>query len=691
MKKVFCFLFLLSVFLFPTFSQINLISPIKGTWANKQMLVIQVAENEEYLYSLDGTDPEEFGFAYDGPVLLDTTGDIKLRIKKLGNSKEEKIVEFSVKTDDGFNKSYEQFISMFLDTGHVNYTAGSVLSIPSSLQFSLGLPPDSFIDGQDISLSNNSVLTRTIPCTIWDIQTDKKWRFVINTYPKSAGIFSRRDIPFEVNDWETLNFVNQDYIYKIDSGMWSLPTEPVRIDRSISHIVYWQSINYNQGNPIEFFVLPPKPQINTQIQENGAVTYSVSGDNSYLLGILNKNSADYQELFREISIDTFYGDSFSGQLDIGIYADSVYQGKISEEYKINKRPPSRPIIYSSSGDFYSRNKVHIEIESDADCDLFYAISEPFFIQNLSEDYENTSEIFKDVQLSSYKRADSSFVDFYLEPKNEGAVYYKVCAYSQDEKNKGQISEYGVIIDQYNYYFDSNSTAEEAIGTKSKPYKSFAQCLQAINSSNFSSFRIKGELKIPAGNSEILSSCLFSNDGNATITFEKDSNLIVKNSSLFINDCVIQVQEKNGVLIKAEKSILDLNDCQISTYFQKNGTFIDAFNSSVNMNNCLVALKSSNYANVISGISSKINIKDSTIGCSGDTAVILSLNDCKTQIANNSFKVSASMGRIAELFSCEGDFSTNELKGELKSVKKSQAIYKDYESKINLEENNVTGF
>jgi len=50
-----------------------------------------------------------------------------------------------------------------------------------------------------------------------------------------------------------------------------------------------------------------------------------------------------------------------------------------------------------------------------------------------------------------------------------------------------------------------------------------------------------------------------------------------------------------------------------------------------------------------------------------------------------------MGRIAELFSCEGDFSTNELKGELKSVKKSQAIYKDYESKINLEENNVTGF
>ena len=118
MKKVFCFLFLLSVFLFPTFSQINLISPIKGTWANKQMLVIQVAENEEYLYSLDGTDPEEFGFAYDGPVLLDTTGDIKLRIKKLGNSKEEKIVEFSVKTDDGFNKSYEQFISMFLDEGY---------------------------------------------------------------------------------------------------------------------------------------------------------------------------------------------------------------------------------------------------------------------------------------------------------------------------------------------------------------------------------------------------------------------------------------------------------------------------------------------------------------------------------------------------------------------------------------------
>ena len=66
--------------------------------------------------------------------------------------------------------------------------------------------------------------------------------------------------------------------------------------------------------------------------------------------------------------------------------------------------------------------------------------------------------------------------------------------------------------------------------------------------------------------------------------------------------------------------------------------------------------------------------------------------------NTTFGEREYLGKLIEkggnnliLIGPEGDFSTNELKGELKSVKKSQAIYKDYESKINLEENNVTGF
>ena len=43
------------------------------------------SEAAEYFYSVDGSSPKEFGFAYDGPVLLDVVGDVELKIVKVTN------------------------------------------------------------------------------------------------------------------------------------------------------------------------------------------------------------------------------------------------------------------------------------------------------------------------------------------------------------------------------------------------------------------------------------------------------------------------------------------------------------------------------------------------------------------------------------------------------------------------------
>ena len=219
MKKLF-FLLIFAVFSAVGFAQIKVISPIEGTYANRQMLVIDTGgtadsmDSGDYYYSLDGSDPLTFGFAYDGPVLIDLDGPVELRISKSGKVKQEVSVKYTVILDNALTTSYGSFISTFFDSGILNYTSGTILSIPSELKYSFGLPPDSFQPGRDLSISEYSVLSRFVPCTLLDEASGKKWRFVIRTLPQSAGVFSRRDVPFTITDWDTITFTNKDYIYK---------------------------------------------------------------------------------------------------------------------------------------------------------------------------------------------------------------------------------------------------------------------------------------------------------------------------------------------------------------------------------------------------------------------------------------------------------------------------------------------
>lgn len=60
---------------------VDLHSPVAGNFQNKQMLVIANQECFEWIrYTVDGSNPEESGARYEGPVLLDLRGEIRLRI-----------------------------------------------------------------------------------------------------------------------------------------------------------------------------------------------------------------------------------------------------------------------------------------------------------------------------------------------------------------------------------------------------------------------------------------------------------------------------------------------------------------------------------------------------------------------------------------------------------------------------------
>lgn len=699
MKKLFLFFAACCIYSFFAAAQINVLSPRSGVWANRQMLVIEdfPQENGDYYYSLDGSEPESFGFAYDGPVLLDVSGEVNLKIAfidKSGNSVKENI-NFSVNPDDADDTNYRNFVKSFYSSGILNYSSGSELSIPENLYYCFDNCFDDYLTGTVLRLSSENVITRYVPCTVYDKERDVKYRFMIKTYPQSAGIYTKREVPFFIEDWETVHFNNRDLLYKIDSEYWGLPDKPQVLDRSVSHMISWQSLNYEKGNLVEFYILPPKPQIHTKKNDDGSVVYYLD-DSSYKLAVYSKENKGYLELFNQICIDSFAGEKISGSLDIGIFANSVYNGKINVDYKINKCPPASPKISSSAKSFYSRKKVRVEVNCDSTDELYIALSEPYLLERDDKIYSPLSDELKDVVLTDYKKAKSSKFVINWEPKSKQPVFYKLYAYAKNEDNVSKVAEYSVIIDQFNFYFNKNADAENAQGTLENPYTSFEQCYNELKNVRAITLRVKGDLEINK-NYTIESNYEIINEGDAQIIFGKNASLVLKGSTLEINKCRISTdgavnQNKTASLLRLENAVLTLNGCQIGVDFATNGTIVDSFNSIVNITDSIVSANAISYVSFISSVKSRLNIQKSSVTTSADVNVIISANEGNVSACENNFTVAGHSGRVAELFGVKAEFTNNKFTTLLTNGGEQLVpIYQDEKTVLTQDNNTVYGF
>ena len=171
--------------------------------------------------------------------------------------------------------------------------------------------------------------------------------------------------------------------------------------------------------------------------------------------------------------------------------------------------------------------------------LYEARKYPYFVKDTSSTYSPNDKVFNQVKMSDWKKSDSNTIQLLFEPQGEGAAYYKIKAYSLNGYNKGSVTEYSVIIDQYNYYFDESADASVADGTADRPYTSFLQCVESVNNGRYARLRIKGPLKMPDEQITFFSNCEIVNDGNAVLLFGKDSSIVVKNASFSIDSCRIE--------------------------------------------------------------------------------------------------------------------------------------------------------
>ena len=698
MKKFLLFCFIILSASLSLSAEIKLLSPAEGEWANRQMLVIDNSGGGDYFYSMDGANPETFGFAYDGPVLLDVEGDVKLNVTRIaaGGKKETAAVSFKVTPDNASKTTYHDFVQTFFESGILNYSAGSEIVIPSNLFYSLGEAPLVFIPGRNLQLSESCVLSRFIPCTITDKARKISYRFVIRTYPQNAGLYSKRDVPFSITDWETVTFNDNNLIYRIDSEYWGLPKEPRKLDRSVSHMISWQSLDFDPANPVEFFVLPPKPEIIKTDNDDGSIVYSIKGDDSYTLSILNSETGTESEHFPQIGVDAFYGDRVAGTLEMGIFSNSVYQGKLKASYSIDKKPPELPEIITNADGFCSRNSVKVKINVQKGAELYIALSEPLTLSDSGISYTEDNAVFQNVPLGQFKKVRGESYTLNWAQNGLKPVYYKVAAYSIRGENQSVPVEYGVVIDHSNYYFDSDADGSVADGTAQHPFTQFSQFADTLVTQRVVKLRIKGCLEINEAY-PVEANFEIENSGDAMIEFGPGGSLVVKASTMEISGCRIQNTPASNVktiapLFKLEKSVLTIKDCVIGTDYVKNGTVIDSYNSIINISDCIAAVNAVSYASFISSVKTRLTIKNSSVNTNAETSVVISADGGSIIASKNEFMVSGGSGRIAELFGVKAEFRENMFKSRLtNTTSKVVPLYTNKTASLIDEKNERQGF
>lgn len=678
MNKKFIFTVLKSITVLSCiFADPVIINPAPGTWANRQTLVLSTTEdNEELFYSINGSDPDASGFAYDGPVLIDVDGDVVIRVTAIeaDGSKKETEQHYTVSSASlPTETSAAEFIQKAVSLPLTEYTAGTELTIPSNLQYSFGQPPESWLPGAKLSCSAENAITRFLPCTVTD--GNAKWRFIIKTLPSQNGAFSKRDLPFRITDWNTIDFTDAKMIYRIDDQDWMQPKESVKIDRSSVHTISWQSIAFEKGNPVQMFTIPVRPELKSETLENGAVRLSVSGE-GFSIGLTDGSSSSV--LFPYVEADTFPGDELCGEFTASVYYQSVYQGQIPFDFNIDRRAPSAPVITPDTDVFYSRKDVNIKITTERNSELFVFVSEPKILN--PDDENEKAALSASVPEGEFVKSEDGKIKLLTD--SEQAVFYKVCAYAVDAAgNKSVHSEYCVILDSANFYLDAASADESADGSKTHPYVSFGQCLDTINKGRFARIRAKGIIKMPEGETSLLSNCMLLGTGETRILLSPSSCISVKSASFEISGCIIEKGAPvpgsgyAGYVIKLAHSVLTMNNCELACVFGKNGTAINADDSVINITAGSIAVSADNYAVSISADNSKTTIKDCLIASSADTAVNFSVHGGTFELRGTQCKAGGRMGRNGELFCAKTRMTGNTFTSEFQKTA-SAAVYSD---------------
>nr|WP_318711027.1 chitobiase/beta-hexosaminidase C-terminal domain-containing protein [uncultured Treponema sp.] len=580
------------------FSEKDIISPASGTWCNQQALVLASSQASELYYSLTGSDPFVSGFAYDGPVLIEKKGAVKVRIGAVESdgTKKEFVVEYNVmpavlsELDDETREFAEKNL---VKTPLITYRSGTEYSFPSGIRYSFEKTRVPFLK-QKLKLQQNNFVGRF--ASFFATDGFNNYHSVILIVPEEiVAVEKKYALPFSITDWNTFSFTDKKYIYQIDDEMWNSDYADRFIDRSVEHTIHWQSVEYEEDNSCYEFVLPAIPEIKSKNVGDGIVHFILPEDGNYTF----ENGKNI------IHGEAFWGEDSEGAFCPKVYLCGMLQGVLKVDYKLDRLAPEIPVISASGDSAFSRKTLALKIECPEDAKIFYAVSEPVY-------YEESKDIADDIEIAmpeDFAEYDGS--DIVIESPEDKSCACKVFAYAVDAAgNTSKIVDQLYVIDELNFYVGASKENGKADGSFMNPFVSFDQVVAAINASEgVTRIHLKGDITVESGEQVIEKDCVIRGNGSK-IVFMEGASLSIQNASVEIFSCTLEKQaDSASLLAQVEKSAVFFNDCEIAGFYGEDGKLFEIKDSKVSFVDCGITLSASRIA--VCG-----NITDGTLNVSG---------------------------------------------------------------------------
>lgn len=706
-KFLFCLLFVLSTFGFArtfAYTKADVISPVAGVWANCQSLVLDLPSGAEAFYSLSEEDPAVSGFAYDGPTLLNVSGNVHLMLLVVyeGGLSEKIDVRYTVtpqKTPD--------YIDLSESDAFVRIDASRFIDIPQTVSYTFG-NSSSLFSGKRLILQRKTIFERFVPLVLYDGQVPFRYVLlcggddgVLNETQAQTQSGSADSI-LEFYDWNYFSFKSSVPVeYRIDDqNLRESRSERIYIQRGKDHVIYWRQKQSDaaaagageaaeereQGEvPFTAVFVPARPSV-AGIPETPAVNTAVRlslSDPRFSFGCASGGGKTH--CASVCTIDTLDGDSFGFSRDIDIYYNGIKQGSMRPSFIIDKIPPSPPVITASDNRAYVRKSVLLNF-SNTDT-VYYCLKEPFAA---AEGF--TVQRIKELNSASVPLSSDDFVkltsrDMVLESSDTHALFYTLHAYAQDVAgNRSETVVFQTVIDPLNYYVRGKANGSSlpvssakrpafADGSPDRPFGDFSALFEVLKTTSAPFVRCVAE-----GVCTDIPSLFIERDmeicgnGKTRLIFEKDAFIKVKNCTFTLKDCTLEQNHRssNGLyqnkLLEAENAVILLSGDELICKGSGSTSCISMRNSSLEITDSGVTVEALSYACGIHAEFSVLAAKNIRTVVLSETAVGMSANHSSVLLNASSFTLAAHLARALE-FSASGFtlmnnsfVSQNEMKG-----------------------------
>lgn len=701
-----CLLFVFCLCL-PVFAEVTIVSPASAQsriWANRQVLLINITDDEEVFYSFTGSDPLSSGFVYDEPVLLDVTGEVELKVTSIDKKKQRRdyILKYTVDESaleklSSLSLDEIEFIQKMSSSPIFDLPCGTELEIPPSFEYSIssGDKKQPFESGRAISIRSDSNIERYFSLTVKS-KENVFWNFTVHVIPVVQGEFTKVSLPFEFVEWSKIHFIDSNYIYSIDDGWWQGSGKTVELDRNVSHCIRWQNVNYDAANPVQTYKVPPIPVIRFELQEDSSVVVTLEGDLSYRLSRSDKNriASLPDGLYKAIVADAFQGENFSSVMPVDIYSENVFQGTLFACVQVNRQKPVMPEVVLKNTGSISRSDVEFSIVPGGDEQkIKYYVSGPHKLT--FDDIKNGRTLSEDIDIESFALYDGKKI--LLTANEDESVLYRIYCYAIDKwDNTSNVRSVDVNIDKCNYFVDSKSNSRNPDGSYLNPFKDLSQMESIVNANRFSRFYVSGKVSIPDLKITLKQNAELIGLENAEITLAKNTGIYLINSSLNIKNLMINSvyasENLDSSLFTLENAVLSVENSEISFGRYKNSSLFNCINSVLSLKSSGVTSFANDYSCAVSLNNSKLSVTDCRIATVGNTNVNFSCKNSKVEVSGSVCSVSGFNCRIAELFQSSAKMTGNNFEAkDIQKNTKNIPVWKDENSVFNGIKNTLSGF